>query len=269
MTIVDILLSPARASDIAMGNFKTAYDKILAAFEELFNPEVPDIKARGGALMGAIGAAESMGNEAALEPRYWRHDWPTAKYEKGIACLKTLRFCLDSIESVMVLDDGMKKPLFIEMINMPEFKVLKDTLMLHVQKVMETVEKSIQDFPPDGVTSYDVFLEKARLKGIKSDCLTARKTFDVVWRDALGLEKDDMGNEKGFCKALNSRKFAVPAPADKSMFSLDFLAQQQAETPSQDKGDISKDSLAECCLLVESLRAMFADLDATLEAVVS
>jgi hypothetical protein len=108
MTLVDLVLSPARASDMAIGKFQKACVAVVEAVEKLFDSSVTTIEERGSALIGVIGAAQFMGNEAALEPRYWRHAWPAAKFNRAISCLKTLRFCLDSIENIMLDKDGKK-----------------------------------------------------------------------------------------------------------------------------------------------------------------
>jgi hypothetical protein len=255
MTVVDMLLSSARASDIAMDNFKKAYSaetsSVLAAINTIF-----DKAKEGTGLAGvadAIGAAESMGNEAGMEPRYWRHDWPTDKYNRGISCLKTLRFCLDSIARTMITADGKKKQLFMDVLDLPAFINLKATLVNHVTQVMETVEKSIQDFPGDGVTGYDVFLENARLNGIEENNMIARKNFDEVWREKM----------KTLFEELNKSMFETQT--SKSMFGR-TTASQPAGAQVQ---DISEGPLAECSLLVESLKAMFEDLDTTLEKMAS
>jgi hypothetical protein len=245
MTIVDLLMSPARASDIAKENFHTAYSAALDAMNKLFDPSVTEIKERGSALVGAIGLAESMGNEAGLEPRYWRHDWPTSKYDKAISCLKTLRFCLDSIENVMLNEDGTKKKVFIEATKLPEFSNpktgLKAKLMDHMTKVMAVVAEQLCD-----LAGNDVFL--ARLGQIQKDQLAARESFDEVWRTALVGDENEKG---GFYTALNAPKFRN-----------DYMLSVKAK-------DVGEDPLSECSLLVESLEAMFAVLDQTLETAIS
>jgi hypothetical protein len=254
MTVVDMLLSPARASDLAKANFKKAYGDLVEALSALFDPTKEVVDKRGGALNGAIGAAESMGNEASMEPRYWRHDWPTDKYNKGIACLKTLRFCLDSIEKIMLEDNGKKKGVFEKAISLKAFCDLKEILLTHTTKVMETVEQAVQDIAAEGVTSYDVFVETARLKGIDKEEMKARQTFDTVWRDAL----------EAVFKALNVELFGEKADPSRTFFS------SGGSKPAPEKlEDISEGPLAECSLLVESLKAMFEDLDATLETLAS
>jgi hypothetical protein len=243
MTIVDILLSPARASDIAKANFQTAYKSVLQAIDKLFDADTPAIEERGGALVGAIGAAESLGNEAALEPRYWRHDWPTDKFNKAISCLKTLRFCLDSIENVMVAEDGKKSAVFMAAIKLPKFSDketgLKKKLIDHTTKVMEMVVEQIQDLAGD-----DVFLH--RLIGIQPDKLPARDAFDEIWRKALIGDEKESG---GYYTALN--------------------ASLSAKKTSAAVEDVIQDPLAECSFFVESLEAMFMALDETLEKAVS
>jgi hypothetical protein len=232
MTIIDLLLSPARASDMTKANFKHAYTSIIDVMDNLFDPSQETIEPRGGALSGAIGAAASMGNEAALEPRYWRHDWPTSKFNQAIACLQKCRFCLDSIENI-VLKDGKKSALFQDVTRLPECLEVKKVLHDHAMKVMESVGMAIED-----LAGNDVFIQ--RLGEIEPDNLVAIKTFGS---GTAALDK--------LCDALNTGDFGEKYMKAKSV------------------EDISEDPLADCSLVVESLKAMFGSLDETLESVVS
>jgi hypothetical protein len=230
MTIVDIFLSPERASDKTLKSFRSAYTAVRDAMHELFDPGLETVGEKSAALPGAIGAAQSMGNEAALEPRYWRHDWPEAKFNRAISCLNNLRFCLNSMKNIVVNREGQKSEVFKHALELDAFKILASDLEKHTMKVMEAVEMSCQD----RYDSDDVFL--LRLKEVAPDKMSARKTF---------------GGRHGLmelCKALNTKK--------------EFLQATNLD-------DISYDPLADCSLLVESLKAMFLDLDATLETVVS
>jgi hypothetical protein len=230
MTIVDIFLSPERASDKALKNFRSAYAVVHDAMHELFDPEVTTLSDQAAAIPDAIGAAQSLGNEAALEPRYWRHDWPEAKFNKAISCLNTLRFCMGSIQNIVVNREGQKSAVFKKAINLPAFNDLALALSHHTKTVMEAVAVSCQD----RYESDDVFL--LRLAEVSTDNMTARKTHG-----------GDHGLTK-LCEELNKNQ--------------EFLQATNLD-------DISYDPLADCSLLVESLKAMFLDLDATLEMVVS
>jgi len=238
MTIIDILLSPSRASDIAKKNFQEAHKAVVEAIDKLFDPSVTKIEARKGALVGAINAAQNMGNEAALEPRYHRHDWPASKFDQAISCLKTMRFCLDSIENI-VLDakTRVKSNLFIEATELDACKGangVKDMLISHTKGVMQSVMLALDD-----LAGNDVFMN--RLQEIKPDKLQGVLTSGTAWQGAV---------EK-FCNALNTGDFGEK-----------YMKAKQVE-------DVSDDPLADCSLVVESLKAMFLDLDVALEATVS
>jgi hypothetical protein len=234
MTIIDILLSPERASDMAKRNFKDACAATIESMDNLFDPEKETVDIQRTALADAINAAESMGNEAALEPRYWRHDWPEAKFNSAIASLKTLRFCLDSIESIMVNDDGKKSKVFMEAIKLDACCApdgVRAKLKAHTANVMEAVENAIQD-----LAGNDVFIQ--RMDEVDVENLAARKTYGVIGRGSCVIR---------LCKELNT-----------GAFGKEFMKAKSVQ-------DICQDPLADCSLLVESLKAMFADLDATLE----
>lgn len=252
MTIIDLLLSSARASDMTQKNFRDASKSMVDAIDKLFDHKVTTIVPRESSLKGAIAKAAFMGNEAALEPRYWRHDWPTAKFEQAMSCLKTLCFCLDSIENIMLDKKGNKKQLFLDVTNLAACKGqepplvdgkrvgwvepngLKAVLVSHTENVMAAVATTIED-----LAGNDVFID--RLDEIEPGKLKAMNTFDMTWRNALDA----------FCNALNT--------------DPEFCKKYMGNNVE----DIIDDPLADCSLLVESVKAMFTDLDAALQAVVS
>jgi hypothetical protein len=238
MTIIDILLSPSRASDMTIKLFNDAHTAVVDTVDKLFDAERETMEKVGGALTDAINAAEGMGNEAGLEPRYWRHDWPAAKFNSAIACLRTLRFCLDSIQNIMINEEGKKSKVFMEALKLDACRGttgVKAKLKSHTANVMMAVEKALQDLAGD-----DVFID--RMEEVDLEKLPARATFEVAGRDAC---------VKRLCQELNT-----------GAFGKEFMKAKSVE-------DISHDPLADCSLLVESLKAMFAELDNTLEMVVS
>jgi hypothetical protein len=232
MTIVDIILSPARTSDIAKGKFKDAYGVVVEAMEQLFDPEVTILDERETSLAGAIGDAASMGNEAALEPRYWRHDWPTSKFDQAISCLRTLRFCLNSVQNIVLNKDREKSKLFLAATALPAFSGeggLKDKLISHAKAVMHEIDQKIEDLARDDVFEKRLLSIKYDPTGKeKSETFSARAAFGTTWEGALDK----------FCKAMNDGDFAKQ-----------FIQKKATED------DISKDALADCSLLIESLKA--------------
>merc|ERR1712232_1202484 len=92
--------------------------------EQLFDAEIDWIPSMGAAIDGIISQAKTLGNEAALEPRYWRQDWPTGSFEEAIKCLSVISQSLRNIEDFVVRDrkkcEKMVEALRLNAMQLPE-----------------------------------------------------------------------------------------------------------------------------------------------------
>jgi len=127
MGLFDMLLAPDRSSNMAMICYKNASEPLIAMAEQLLDGKVETLAPRKGAVRGLIAKAGTMNGQAALEPRYWRGNWPEATYSAGVHALTCLRFNLATIDYALVDPHGdarPKSPHFLAATNMPEFEEL-------------------------------------------------------------------------------------------------------------------------------------------------
>lgn len=131
MCIVDQLLGKGRASDMARDAFFAPWDQMSKQLNDLFDPAIPTLEKRKGALRGMIASALGLGGEAYAEARYWRAPWPKSSFERSCAALSTLRFTLASLHDAMTdaeADADKKSSGFQEVCNMESFKELVELL---------------------------------------------------------------------------------------------------------------------------------------------
>lgn len=128
MAVFDMILSPDRASNMAMRSYANASEPLIEMADQLLDSNVKTLAPRKGAIRGLIAKADSLNNEASLEPRYWRGEWPKATYAAGTHALTSLRFNLATIDYALVESDGSdrpKAPHFLKASIMPEFEELR------------------------------------------------------------------------------------------------------------------------------------------------
>jgi hypothetical protein len=265
MTIVDNLLSPERASDLAKKAFHDAYTPLIEALDALFDKDQANVRQQDGTLIGLINRTQQLGDEASLEPRFWRNPWPRHSFETAVKCLSSLRFSMNSMEitALHVTRDGSrhKKAEFIQAVGLESFHKhggVKDLLILYATGVMKAVELSLSDN-----ASHDIF--KIRMKKLakldlyKADfdrqlsakekisnlkqspdhkvVETGASAFNLCYQTA-GLWEDAVSQ---FCDELNKTVASVKcSPREKSL---------------------SEDAYADVCMIVESLKSMFTELD--------
>jgi hypothetical protein len=243
MTIVDLLLSPTRASDLAIQALKDTVQKQSANMEKLFG-DATTVEKRKGGVAALISTAQTMGNEAYQEPRYWRTDWPKSRFDQGVACLQAVRFNMMAIESAVLkepdADDQQEKTkVFQDMIALDSFKgegKLKATLLKHYSNIMDSLATSLGDEAMwvKGVAGNDVFIERmGSLKHLEEGLAQGTE----AWR----------GIYDEFCDELDKE--------------YQKMSEQSTDT-------LTEDALAELSVFVQSLECIFKELDKVLDLVV-
>jgi len=146
MAVFDMTLSPDRASNMAMRSYAEASEPLVLMAEELLDPAHKTLAPRKGAIRGLISKADRLNNEAALEPRYWRGDWPTSTYAAGTHALTSLRFNLATIDYALVDAEGSarpKAPHFLKAAIMPEFEELRTMLKEQMHFIEDQMAKCL------------------------------------------------------------------------------------------------------------------------------
>jgi len=230
MGIVDIMLSPGRASDMARDEYIETFDPLTDAVKLICDSKVKELPPRGGKIMGQINSAAGLGEEAAQEPRYWRTAWPEVMFTRAISCLYTLRFCITSIEfssTHMVNGARVKDDHFIAATSLDSFAAVRDALMDQLQFIRDQLEKKM-----------------------------TLETGGDVFKTRLQLDSDALSTTRG----TNSKK-ALDA------FMAEWTLKAKTRPPG--KATLEEDPIADMSLFVCSLQAIFAELDAVQRSVVA
>jgi hypothetical protein len=99
-----------RASNLALGSLKSAFDGIQAAFNAFWEQE--DISTAVAPVAGACGSGDGYNLSAQIEPRFWRLDWKTEMYKDLLASIRKLRLDVLMLESGIEGTTGSASGLF-------------------------------------------------------------------------------------------------------------------------------------------------------------
>jgi uncharacterized membrane protein YgaE (UPF0421/DUF939 family) len=275
MTIVDNLLSPARASDLAKKAFHDAYMPLIASLNDLFDKKEPRVRRQMGALLRVINKAQLMGDEASLEPRFWRNPWPQTSFNVAVNCIGSLRFSMNSME-INALNDykevgekgRTKKKEFMHAISLDSFMRdggVRDLLILHCAGVFKAVEASLGDN-----ATHDIFkvrltklesLEQSKMAMDRRNSARSR----VIGRKISSLE--DIGSaDVTLCHETACLwEEALDEFAEELNLTIPELEKSGELTPRAKS--LSEDVYADVCMIVESLRSMFTELDTVLRTI--
>lgn len=148
MGIFDMLLAPDRASNMAMVAFAQAIKPLKVMTEDLFDPKKTQIPPRKGAIRGMIARCQSLNNEAYLEPRYWRGEWPADMYAANCAAMTQLRFNLATVDYCLVESAGdprNKCGHFVACTSMKEFVELREFLLEQFDFISNSMQKVLHN----------------------------------------------------------------------------------------------------------------------------
>merc|ERR1719262_326764 len=142
--LVDALLGSKRASLSACESYRSA----LSSLRDAFDVKQKDTRFHKGDIMGSIGTAEALGNEAALEPRFWRIPFKAGAFQGAIRGLYAMRYYICTIEYIMAENhkNGGPKNLFLLMLlesstgNLPKLSALVQDKMTQVLGLIDVFE---------------------------------------------------------------------------------------------------------------------------------
>jgi len=196
MAIFDMILSPDRASNMAMRAYAAASAPLIVMSDELFDPSKEKLAPRKGAIRGLIAKANTLNNEASLEPRYWRGEWPRDTYAACTHTLTSLRFNLATIDYALVESSGSsrpKAPHFLKASIMPEFEELRVMLAEQMRFVEDQMAKRLAK-----EAIVDVFDEDNKpdeeLQSTEKEEQMREKL--KIWADAVSVNKEVMKPEE-------------------------------------------------------------------------
>jgi uncharacterized membrane protein YccC len=196
MGVFDIILSPDRASNMAMKSYANASQPLIAMADELLDAKVTTLAPRKGAIRGLISAANALNNEASLEPRYWRGDWPTATYAAGTHALTCLRFNLATIDYALVDTAGdarPKAPHFLKASRMPEFEELRVLLAEQMHFIEDQMAKCLEKEVIIDVFDDDNVPDEALQSTAKEEQMRQKLN---AWAEAVSINKEVMKPEE-------------------------------------------------------------------------
>lgn len=196
MACFDMILSPDRASNMARRSYAAASEPLIKMADELLDPNIKSLAPRKGAIRGLIAKADTLNNEAALEPRYWRDTWPGSTYAAGTHALTSLRFNLATIDYALVEADGSdrpKAPHFLKASLMPEFEELRVMLQEQMHFIEDQMDKRL-----DKEAIVDVFdgenVPDPELQSTEKE-EQMRKKLDI-WAEAVSKNEEVMKPEE-------------------------------------------------------------------------
>jgi len=228
MCLVDTIFAAGRASDLALMSFHAAWDPILQQVDELLNYKMERLAPRRGTVRGLIADAHMLCQEAEAEPRYWRHPWPLAAFERGVKTLSMLRFTLAALEAgvtqVKPTGEAVKEEHFIAATKMESFIVVADHLKDMLKKTKNNLTFLLKN--ETGITSQAMFMEMKSLTDSMEQ--TSRDQLDVFAADINAqkhesakdtLENDPISDMSILTRSLQSI-FDELAMANRQMLAL-------------------------------------------------
>ena len=208
-----------------------AWDPLVKQSDDLFNFDKKRLPPRKGAMRGLIASAATMGGEAYEEPRYWRAPWPTATFDRAVSCLSTLRFTLAALEGGVT---NLKS----------SGEAAKEDHFLDVLK-MET---------------FDVVRKCLRPRFDETKTNLERALNNETGASLMNFSQSQMLSSD----LAEKHGVAMKAIAD---FVEEFNKQKHRDLAED--GTLEDDPIADMSILVESLKAMFSELEAVNEIMVS
>lgn len=227
MCVVDTILAPGRASEMAVSAYFAAWEPLVEQSEKLFDSKTKRLPPRKGAVRGLIASASTMGSEAYEEPRYWRAPWPTNTYNRAVSCLSTLRFTLAALEGGVTETNGLKEKHFQDVLEMESFDVVRKCLRSRFDETRVNLERAL-----------------------KNDTGASLMNFS----QSQMLSSDLAEKHKVAMKAIDD-------------FTTDFNA--ISHEPITEGQTLEEHPIADMSILVESLKAIFHELEAVNEIMVS
>jgi hypothetical protein len=195
MAIMDMILAPDRASNMAMRAYASASEPLTKMAEELFTAEVTTLEPRKGAVRGLISAAQDLNVQASLEPRFWRETWPMGTYSACCNALTALRFNMATVDYALVDTSGdsrPKAPHFIASTKMQEFEEFKSMFVGRLNFIQDQMAKCLEN-----EVMVDVFAEEYEVEEALTSTAEEEKMSEKNQRVGSCRQQKPRGPENG------------------------------------------------------------------------
>jgi len=196
MAVFDMLLAPDRSSNIARRCYQAASEPLKTMADELFDASIITLAPRKGAIRGLIAKASAMNGQAALEPRFWREDWPFSTYSACCNALTSLRFNMATVDYALVDEGGDARPKaahFIASTKMAEFEELRLKFKEQLNFIEETMDKVLANEVIQDVFEEDYVVEDS-LKSTNEEEVMREKL--RVWAVAVSKNAEVLKEEE-------------------------------------------------------------------------
>eukprot|EP00416_Gambierdiscus_australes_P031416 CAMPEP_0171087302 /NCGR_PEP_ID=MMETSP0766_2-20121228/20059_1 /TAXON_ID=439317 /ORGANISM="Gambierdiscus australes, Strain CAWD 149" /LENGTH=1150 /DNA_ID=CAMNT_0011544997 /DNA_START=39 /DNA_END=3491 /DNA_ORIENTATION=+ len=176
VTFFDIVFHPGRAAVAAYEAYVEVWRTMKEAVTAIFDPNVKKVEFHREKIMQMVVAAEQLGREAAIEPRWWRVPWPEAVYEKAIQSSFQLCACMSNMEHTVARagrDGAAKDEVFEALLHVSGFQGVGAVLLAK----MNQMEKLLKIFVHETTGPMPELEVPALMVGYLRDETEARKKF--------------------------------------------------------------------------------------------
>jgi len=197
MAVMDMLLSPDRSSNIARRCYQNASQPLVTMADELFDASISALAPRKGAIRGLIAKANTMNVQAALEPRYWREEWPFSTYAACCNALTSLRFNMATVDYALVdVGGGELRPKaahFLASTKMTEFEELRIKFQEQMHFIENQMDKVLENEVITDVFD-DEYVVHAAIKSTSEEEVMREKL--TAWAVAVSLNPEVLKEEE-------------------------------------------------------------------------
>jgi hypothetical protein len=235
MTAVDMILVPKPACQLAYEAYMDFWTRHTDAIHALFDPSARIVHRQEGKLLEPLLLAESLGNEANKEPRFWRTPWRHALWTDSMSYAFELRVDVITIERSLAEGTTIKSQELLKTLASPAFDAVKEHVLAKISAIHVLLSALAWEKESDGFHNIDV--EKA----------------------ALHLGRPTLAQQLSFGSTANSASVDV----DEARYLADLQAAlfEGAEHVPADHRSLEEDGLSRLSVLFTALGLLLRHLD--------
>jgi len=184
LVLVDLVFAQERASDMAAATAFKSWSAIKHNLLVALDSEMLEVHFSRKEILDALAKTESLGAEAANEPRYWRTEWRAHMFNAALKEVHDVRYALSNLENAMTeggQDGSVKAAYFQQMLKtkaMPEFK-------LHLSIKFDVVSKLLEVFCHETSQRWTALDDEATTRQFRDE--TSRMEHAVL-KEIIGLK---------------------------------------------------------------------------------